>query len=853
MVAVILGIASCTLAALRLEMKSSRLDLLDPDREYNRRWLSYLDEFGSDDDVVFVCQGPPEHIARIAESVAVRLDDEPHMGPPLWRIDPTDWLGPQAISASQLSQLQLWFSRFDVGDAEAWAHFSANSHLSQLAFGDSGSATKTSAFARILADSLETPATTRSPIDLGLGEAESRLLVNEAGDQTLVLAPVGRDGNGGFEGGTQLFKRLEQIARETSSHWNAELSLSGASQVEIGVTGMPILEFEEMAVSQRDSIRAAAISLGIVAILFVVSFGQIRLPFAAVGCLVLGIAWTMGFITLTVGHLNLLSVAFGAILVGLGIDFTIHLAAAFQTERTAGVPTMLAVEAAAGQTGVGILTGGLTSSLAFVTAAWTPFRGLAELGWITSGGLLLCLAGTLIVFPALLCLTFRTLPRRPTRQANQVLPLGKLVESATKSGRAVILLSLGLTAVAAFQATKLRYDHNLLNLQPSGVQSVRWERELIEKSSRSVWFAVSMTKSPTELLDRKERFLALQEVAAVDELTSPFQAVADSTDQVTSIQHALRALPQDPVRLTIPPQQNWRSLGSTIDLAVEQFPVGPSAESLQKLQRTLRQLGPELGPSRLASVEAAWRRRLWFDLAKIKDVVSRPVSTNEDLPPELRPRFVGKNGTQLLRIYPQGDIWDLDRLERFTKAVESVDPQVTGHPVQTYYASREMQRSYIHAAIYAGIAVMMVLYIDFRAWSACWLAMSPMALGIVQTFGLLAAFDIPLNAANMIVLPLILGIGIDDGVHVVHDYLRQRGRVAIYAMSDSTATAITITSATTMAGFGSLMLADHRGLRSLGQVLTLGIFCCWFCSLFVLPALLRRIHVVQRQPPRATL
>ena len=147
----------------------------------------------------------------------------------------------------------------------------------------------------------------------------------------------------------------------------------------------------------------------------------------------------------------------------------------------------------------------------------------------------------------------------------------------------------------------------------------------------------------------------------------------------------------------------------------------------------------------------------------------------------------------------------------------------------------QMQISYVHAAIYCLLAVAIVLMLDFRNIRLTLLAMLPMGLGAVQLFGLLGLLNIPLNAANMIVLPLILGIGIDDGVHVVHDFRRQTGR---YTLSRSTATAILITSATTMVGFGMMMFANHQGLRSLGQILTIGVFCCLGTSIVILPALL---------------
>jgi predicted RND superfamily exporter protein len=169
------------------------------------------------------------------------------------------------------------------------------------------------------------------------------------------------------------------------------------------------------------------------------------------------------------------------------------------------------------------------------------------------------------------------------------------------------------------------------------------------------------------------------------------------------------------------------------------------------------------------------------------------------------------------------------------QAAERIDPQVTGHPVQTYYASRQMQQSYLHAAIYSLLAVAIVLMLDFRSVRFTLLAMVPLGFGVLQLAGLLGILNIPLNPANMIVLPLILGIGIDDGVHVVHDFLRQRGA---YRISNSTASAVVITSATTMIGFGSMMFSHHQGLRTLGQVLTLGVFCCLVSSLLVLPPLL---------------
>jgi predicted RND superfamily exporter protein len=177
----------------------------------------------------------------------------------------------------------------------------------------------------------------------------------------------------------------------------------------------------------------------------------------------------------------------------------------------------------------------------------------------------------------------------------------------------------------------------------------------------------------------------------------------------------------------------------------------------------------------------------------------------------------------------------MDALETFVKEVRSVDPRATGNPLQAYEASLQMKSSYEQAAIYALAVITVVLLFDLRSIRYTLLAALPLGLGILQTFGLMGILDIPLNPANMIALPLMLGIGVDYGVHLIHEYREQRGP---YRMSPATAVAVMVDGLTTVVGFGSLMIASHRGLQSLGRVLTLGVSCCMFTSIVMLPALL---------------
>ncbi len=230
----------------------------------------------------------------------------------------------------------------------------------------------------------------------------------------------------------------------------------------------------------------------------------------------------------------------------------------------------------------------------------------------------------------------------------------------------------------------------------------------------------------------------------------------------------------------------------------------------------------------------------------LKSIANPEPPTLVDLPASLVDRFVGQHGKHLLKIYGRGDIWDMQALGRFVEEVRTVDPHVTGNPLQAHEASLEMKRSYQEAAFYSLLVILGVLVLDFKSLQYALLAMLPLGVGVLQTFGLLGLLDVALNPANLIALPLILGIGVDYGVHILHEFREQQGP---YRMSPATAVAVLVDALTTLVGFGSLMIASHQGLQSLGRVLTLGVTCCLFTSLVMLPAMLAIVTRNRKAPP----
>jgi hypothetical protein len=267
-------------------------------------------------------------------------------------------------------------------------------------------------------------------------------------------------------------------------------------------------------------------------------------------------------------------------------------------------------------------------------------------------------------------------------------------------------------------------------------------------------------------------------------------------------------------------------------------PPTPAARALAQLRDLVRSLPAKEYNSRLSAFQQAMAADVLGRLAALAAVANPEPPELADLPEGLVNRFVGKHGCYAMQIYTKADIWNMDAMEKFVREVRSIDRDVTGNPLQIYEASRQMKTTYEKGALYAVLAVLAVVYLDFRNLRLSLLALLPLAASKLQLFGLMGWLGIPLNPANMIVLPLILGVGVDNGVHIVHDYLRERVPGRPYRISASTGAAIVINTLQNIVGFGGLMIASHRGLHSLGRVLTLGMACCLISGL-VMPALLR--------------
>ncbi len=833
-------------AATHLGFRTSRLHLINPDSEFNRRWINYIDEFGDEDDLIVIVRGDsPRHVPAVMEYVGSRLvKDNPGLRDVFWKIDLANLRakGLHYLPPETLEQTRRFLGRLQPVLEGDWSRLSLARLLDdlrreatfRLEQGDAGGLVEVERLIASLAQAVERPEVYRSPWpeapegEQVPHEGPAYLLTGE-NRIGLILLRI-NEADGGFTSGADT---IDLLRGQLATYRKAL-----PAGIELGLTGLPVMETDEMRASQETMATASLVSLIGVSLLFWASFGGWRHMVLSVVALGIGMVWAFAFATAAVGHLNILSVSFAVILIGLGIDFSIHYCARYLQLRSAGQNRDRAVLGTAMGVGPGIVTGVLTTAVAFYMASLTEFTGVAELGVIAGGGIVVCGIAALVGLPMLI----RLADRRGSIEHIQPLAVAGWLDPLMRRPRLALVASLSITAACGVGMSQLWYDHNLLNLQPEDLESVVWEHRLLNETNQSCWYALSVADTPEELLARERLFQQLDCVERTEQVASLLVSEGPGKQEMIGrIAESLGPLPSRPPLVPLPaPGQLDRVLAELADLLDAHAQSASLGQRVEALRQRLAQLPPNAYYATCGQFQQQLVADLWYRLTALQQVSDPEPPTAHELPPELARRFVGREGKLLLKIYAKGSVWDMEALEQFVIAVRSVDPQATGKPLQTFEASRQMERCYRQAAYYALAAIFVLLLIDFGSIRDTLLAMLPLAAAMVQLFGLLGAFGIPLNPANIVVLPLILGIGVDDGVHVVHDFRRQGGR---YRISNSTAGSILLTSLTTMVGFGSLMIADHRGIESLGKVMVLGSLTCWFSSIIILPCILRLVSL----------
>ena len=628
--------------------------------------------------------------------------------------------------------------------------------------------------------------------------------------------------------------------------------------LDAGVTGTKALGNDEMLSAQNDTAVATVVSLSGIALLYLLFFRRVRHPFFIVTSLMIGLSWTMGFVALSVGHLTIITVFIAPMLLGLADDFGVHFMTRYEEERGKGKDQPEAIRIVFEQTVPSIIAGALTTSLAFFAVVLADFRGVQELGIISGGGILLCVLAILTFLPALIVSADALWPWRVSLGQRMSLHqtfsrLGRHVEQTRST--LFVIIACG-TIAALFALPRISFDYNLLNLQAHGTESVEWEKRIIENSERSSWNALATAPTPEAARQKARAFTALPSVETVESVAS---LIPDGQSERMAILGAIRPLLSDlPALRNDPREVDIKQLEQTLDklrLKIRDQENGSEtilAAARQHLLAVFEALRT-LPAQDVQKSLSLFQQELFLDFEDKWSLLSNNLApagpiTFADVPAQLRSRFVSRDGQKfLLQIYPKEDVWEREPLTEFIRQLRTVDPDVTGSPIIGFESIGAMKDGYVEAAWYALLAILVVTFLALRRVGDALLAVLPLGLGMVWTAGLMWLWDVQFNLANMVAAPLIIGIGVENGIHLVHRFREGSESSVADLIAGSTGQAVVLFSLTTMVGFGSLMVAKYYGIFSMGLLLSLAVGSVLVASIVVLPLLLYRPEKVGQE------
>ena len=863
-VSLILAALSLWVTVEKLTFKTGRGDLVAKDLPYVQRHEMFRQEFDDFDGMIVVVEGEdPEQKKNFADALATKFKSHPEVfSDVFYKID-TSYFKDKGLLFLDPKELADLFEK--IGEHQQFLEdVNSSPGLNQLLISINAEISS-GMVDSLLSDFIGTKDEEKDETaDLGLlisllkqmvahlkGSApyrspwssfftgneetlkEQGYLISGKNDLMFILVTPNEDETS-FTG----YKDSVEIARSLVAETRQQFP-----RVKVGITGEDVIASDEMTLTQVDVKKATLLALVGVSVMFILAFRGVAKPLMAVFCLVVALCWSVGFTTLTVGHLNILSVVFTTILIGLGIDFGIHILERYKEERMAGEDIPSSLQKTVEGTGRGNFAGAITTALAFGAMTLTDFVGVAELGWIAAWGILFCMLAMLLLLPALLAVEEKYRKTdytgvAPSAQRNQ------WVEKLFRHYYLIICVCLFLVGLSTLSLRNLAFDYNLLNLQAKNTEAVAYEIKIMENANRSTWSAAMLADT---IEDAQKKLDTVKNLSTVGEVESILSLIpADQPGKLeflkknSAVLSDLQVEEEDSPLFLKSINRSLKRIRFKLRGKEEDGPTDSVQEAgvwVQRVTDKMAKTDPKTAQKRLSE----FSNKLFADYRiKIADLRKNanpsPVEINE-LPNEMRKRFISKKGRFLISIFPSVDFWDIDEREKFLAQLRSVDPDVVGNAVHMFESSRLMKEGYVNGGIYAMAAIVFFVFLTFKNFKTTLFIFLPVIVGSLWTIGIMDLVGVRFNLANLVILPLILGIGVVNGIHIIHRY-REETDKSIPVISKSTGLAVILSSLTTMIGFGSMMVADHQGIFSLGLVLTIGVGSCLVASITIVPAVL---------------
>jgi len=629
-----------------------------------------------------------------------------------------------------------------------------------------------------------------------------------------------------------------------------ELELVPERGVTVRVTGNPALNYEELIGLAWDIGGAGLFCFVVVVVVIYFGLRSVRLTIAAVATLLSGLVWTAAFAAATIGQLNLVSMAFAILFIGLGIDFGLHLGMRYWQLLHDGHDRAEAMRETAGGVGSSLALCTFTTAVGFLVFVPTDYRGIAELGLITGAGMFIIFALTMTFFPALLS-SWLVIDLERLR-ARELPPHSSWWQHFERHPRPVRWLALAalIAAVSIIARGGANFDANVIGMRDQTTESVQAFNDLLEDSATSPWY-VNMVAPDLETA--KARARQVSELELVERAITIADYVPDEQEEKLEILADVAMLMDSPTGLA--PRSKHHAPPSTEEqlAALRKLRDFLAAEWMEKshspLARNMRLLRSRLdamlervaeegnAQEALTTLEHVLLSSLPDQVERMRRGLQASEITLDDLPEKLRQRMLASDGSARIQVFPSQSLDDHEAFDDFVDAVRSVDPMTSGVVVNLVDFGRSTLSSFRQALVSAGLVIAALLWLLWRRLSDMALVMAPLLLGTAITVASMVLLDISFNFANVLVLPLMFGVGVDSGIHLVH-----RSHLPLPAgeslMGTTTARAVFYSATTTLVSFGTLTFSSHRGMQSLGITLTIAMVATVLSNLVVLPALI---------------
>ncbi|MFA4994523.1 MAG: MMPL family transporter [Bdellovibrionales bacterium] len=611
----------------------------------------------------------------------------------------------------------------------------------------------------------------------------------------------------------------------------ADLNLTSENGVRVRLTGsVPLNDDEFASVSEGAETALVVCSLLVFALLFL-AMRTWRIVLPITFTLIAGLIASTAFATFAVGSLNLISVAFAVMFIGIAVDFGIQFGVRYRDERSREPSHAKALEKTAKVIAAPLAMAAGATALGFLSFTPTEYRGVSELGLIAGSGMIIAFVLNITLLPALM-----TLMKPPAEKEglgfSALAPLNAFLLS---HGKILLRVFLGLTLIGLIAASQVRFDFDPLNLKNPEAESVSTMFEAIQDPDSNAYAAQILTWSEEEA---KTLASNLEKLPEVDHVMTLNSFVPEEQDEklamiadTASLLETTFALPRQPAPSEEETVNAFLKTAALLRKSGEKLPAARNLADV--LDKIILSASPEL----MRRTEDSLILPLQAKMQEIRGLLQAKAVTPSDIPQELKRDWISNDGRWLIEVFPKRNTDNNPRepemLNRFIDAVQKTAPQASGTPVSIRESGRTIVSSFIHAGMYGLVSIALLSLCVLRRMRDVFLMLTPLVVAGILTLATMAVIGLPLNFANIIALPLLFSLGVSYAVYFV--FFGRSGRRDF--LQSSMARAVLFSAATVFIAFVSLSFSSHLGTQGMGKLLTISLLYSLLCTFFMLPVL----------------